>query len=245
MYRPGRLEWTLSIVAHAAVVAFFWIWAIEHEPEVLFEAVAIDIYSPPAQELGVQEEPPVVEEDFQQQVEEIVQEEETPPPVVEEEKQEDPPPPDPVETTPPTPPDSAEEKPPEPPKSQNPDPDVEESGEDIQIRMEGLQRDFPAYYEGIVFHMTRCFRWNGDDRYRATVQFSIRKEGGLDRLQTIVEKSGNVAFDRAAMIAVGCAVTVERIGPLPEGMDTESLPVRFTFRGSGDGEMERDPQGSR
>jgi len=240
---PGRREIILSTGLHLAVVAVLLLSTFERRPEIVFEAIALNFVSPPAQEEGVQEELVVPEEIFEQ-IPDPEPEPDPPPVVIEEEEvpDEEPPPKD--ETPPPPAPDSVEEKPTETPKSQDPDPTVEEAGNDLDVRMEGLRRDFPAYYIEIQFHIDRCFRWDGNPQLEAVVDFAIRRDGGLQTLPALAQRSGLGSFDATVTRAVECAVTPGRIGPLPEEMEGDELPVRFRFSGRAGGLESLDEAGS-
>jgi hypothetical protein len=177
------------------------------------------ISPPPAEEAP--EPAPVVEEEVVVETPEAVPED--PPPVVQEEVLVEerpeptptPPPPEPVEQT------------------GDPDPSEEISGEDLNIRMEGLRRDFPEYYLNIQRQIQRCFEYRGSGRLETSIVFIIRRDGTVDGGSIdFYERSGNVNFDYAAMGAVECAGT-GRFGPLPEELGWDRLPILFTFRPRG------------
>lgn len=142
------------------------------------------------------------------------------------------------EAAPPTPEAEAAER----PTSPTPDPDAEEGGEDINVRMEGLQRDYPQYYDNIIRQIHRCFRWQGSSDLRVTLRFVINRDGTVSG-QDIVESSGSFSFDIDALGAVECAGSRNRLGPLPEDFRADRLEVVFKFdparRGGFDEPLER------
>ncbi len=128
------------------------------------------------------------------------------------------------------------------PTSPTPDPEAEEGGEDINVRMEGLQRDYPEYYNNIIRQIDRCFRWQGSGDLRVTVRFVINRDGTISD-QDIVEGSGSFSFDIDALGAIECAGSRNRLGPLPKDFRADRLDVVFKFdparRGGFDEPLER------
>jgi len=172
---------------------------------------AEELQPAPEEEVVVETPDPVTEED--------------PPPVVEEERREEERP-----TPTPTPPTETPEE------SGDPEPSEEVGGEDLNVRMEGLRRDFPVYYQNIITQIGRCMRFSGSGRWETTISFYVDHEGMVDGNELrFVERSGNVDFDYAAMGAVECAGN-GRFGPLPEELQLDRIPIIFTFRPRGDGE---------
>lgn len=99
----------------------------------------------------------------------------------------------------------------------------------MAVRMDGLRRDFPGYYQRIVQEISRCFRWSGPATYTTVIRFEIGRDGRiLGRSIRLFSRSGNAAFDIAAAGAVECA-GMDRLGPMPEEMPYDVLPVQFTF----------------
>ncbi len=167
-----------------------------------------------------------------------------------------PPPPDPdpepvPETPPPDPePEPEPEKTPPPPAVDDPPParadptppqpipeaeSAETTGAAVNVRLEGLRRDYPAYYGNIVQQILICFRPPpGNNRWRAVVYFEIREDGTVSGVRP-VERSGNQSFDLAAIGAVADCAGRGRFGPLPDDLPYETLPVQFEFRPSGIG----------
>ncbi|GMR13290.1 MAG: hypothetical protein BMS9Abin29_1495 [Gemmatimonadota bacterium] len=128
------------------------------------------------------------------------------------------------EASPPPPESEAKEQ----PTSPTPNPDAPEAGEDMNVRMEGLQRDYPEYYNNIIRQIDRCFRWQGAGDLRVTVRFVINRDGTVSD-QEIVEGSGSFSFDIDALGAIECAGSKNRLGPLPEDFRAERLDVVFKF----------------
>ena len=165
---------------------------------------------------------PAPEEEVVVETPEPPEPEPEPPPVVEEEQ--------PREERRPTP-TPAPAPPPEEPAG-DPEPSEEISGEDLNVRMEGLRRDFPAYYGNIVRQIRRCMDYRGGGRWETSILFYILRDGSIEgRTIEFVERSGNVNFDYAAMGAVECAGG--RFGPLPEEMGLDRIPILFTFQPGG------------
>lgn len=223
-----------SVALHVGVFVVGWLSTLYEPPEVQYLTFEIELVSPPP---AVQaEEPTPPREEL---VVERPEPEPTPPepepeqPTLEPERQPEPEPepprrepepePEPPEPDPePTPAATAEPPPEEPPPT---------SGEGLNVRMEGLRRDFPAYYENIIRQIQRCFRWQGGGSWQAQVYFVIRRDGTVRDLE-FRTRSGNTSFDFEAMGAVECAGQ-GRFGPLPEELPYESQPVMFEFRPSG------------
>lgn len=106
-----------------------------------------------------------------------------------------------------------------------------EGGEGINVRLEGVRRDYPEYYNNIIRQIQRCFRWQGQGTWETTVYFVIHRDGKVSDLD-FVKKSGNPTFDIEAMGAVECAGS-GRLGNLPDDLPWDVLPVQFSFRPQG------------
>ncbi len=215
-----------SVFVHTSAILLAW-WASAAPAQVPdFVAFEIELISPPAAELGERTTPPPEELVIETPLDPVPEpQEETPPAVIEEEAPADEPP-SPEETS--APPDVELVDEPQPPTSPNPDPDVETPGEDLNVRLEGLRRDYPVYYENIIRQMQRCFRWRGEEDLRARVYFVINRDGSVSGID-VVESSRSIAFDIEAMGAAECAGSRDRLGPLPEALPFDRLPVNFTF----------------
>jgi outer membrane biosynthesis protein TonB len=203
-------------------------WGSMVEPPIVnAETFEVDIVSPPAAAPEPVDEPPALEEELvvEEPEPDPVREETEAEAVIEEEKEREEVKAEvPERTVTSTPVEKPVEKP-----TATETAKTEVSGEDLRVRMEGLQRDFPAYYRNIVVQMQRCFRWTGSGALEAQVQFLIHRDGTVGRDIDIVRESGNIYFDAAAMEAVECAGR-GRFGPLPEDMPYDQLPVLFNFQ---------------
>ena len=215
-----------SATVHAAAIFLAWWTSATTNQMPDFVVFEIELISLPAAELDEQTPPPpeelVIETPFDPVLE---PQEETPTAVIEEE-----PPaeelPQPEETL--APPDVEPVVDPVAPTSPNPDPDVETPGEDLNVRMEGIRRDYPEYYNNILRQMQRCFRWRGEADLRATVYFVIDRDGSVSEVD-VLEASRSIAFDIEAMGAAECAGSRNRLGPLPEALPFDRLPIVFYF----------------
>jgi hypothetical protein len=209
----------LSIGLHAALFGFAWLSTLLHRPpEFEFLTFEIDLVSPPPAVQAEERAPPREELVVERPQPEIA------PPEPEPEPEPAPPEPEPEPEPPEPDPEPAPATTPEPPPEEAPT----TSGEGINVRMEGLRRDFPAYYENIIRQIQRCFRWQAGGSWGAQVYFVIRRDGTVRDLE-FVTRSGNTSFDFEALGAVECAGQ-GRFGPLPEDLPYESQPVLFDFR---------------
>lgn len=213
----------------AAILLAWWSTAVPRNVQdfVIFE---IELISPPAAELGERSTPPPEELVIERPVDPVPAEE--PPPTLVEVDVSVEELPEPEEVSEPeqpvVPTDVALVDDAEPPTSPNPDPDVEIPGEELNIRIEGVRRDYPEYYNNILRQMQRCFRWRGADNLRARVYFVIDKDGSVSEVE-ILESSRDIGFDIEAMGAAECAGNQNRLGPLPEDLPFDRLPVIFYF----------------
>jgi hypothetical protein len=217
--RPGRKSLFASAGVHVVAVVLAWIAQVPGSNPEDFITYQITYISPPPAEEAPEPEP-VVEEEVVVETPEAVPE--APPAVVQEEVQVEERP-DPTPTPPPEPVEEAGD----------PEPSEELSGEDLNIRMEGLRRDFPDYYLNIQRQIQRCFEYRGSGRLETSIVFIIKRDGTVDGgTIDFYDRSGNVNFDYAAMGAVECAGN-GRFGPLPEELGWDRLPILFTFRPRG------------
>lgn len=216
--RPGKKQLYASMGFHVLALILVWSIQVSKVDTSQFEAIQITLVSPPS----VVEAPtpqPAVEEEIVVETPAPVLEEALDP-VVEDTPVEERPEPTPTPTPPP--PDPVEE-------AGDPEPAEELSGEDLNIRMEGLKRDYPAYYGNIIRQIDRCFEYQASGRLKTSVVFYISRDGTVDINNfDFVSNSGNYNFDIQAMGAVECAGN-GRFGPLPEEMGLDRLPVLFTF----------------
>lgn len=235
--RPPTRSLMGSLLVHAGVVVLA-IVATRRSPEPLtFITYEIEIVSPPPQRAERLEDPaprPPEEElviERPEEAPEEVPEQAVPLPEAEPEPAEEPPEdPEPEEEPEETPPEDTEET---PVATEEPVEESDESGEDIEVRMEGLRRDFPEYYEGIIRQIRRCFRPQGFPAgLRTTVYFVIRGDGTVTDAR-FVEQSGNPGFDYEALGAITDCAGQGRFGPLPPALPYERLPIQFEFRPPG------------
>jgi outer membrane biosynthesis protein TonB len=116
-----------------------------------------------------------------------------------------------------------------------------EAGEGVNVRLEGLRRDYPVYYNNVIRQIFRCFRWRQGGSWETTISFVIERDGTATGL-SFVSRSGNSAFDFQAMGAVDCAGK-GRFGPLPDDLPWDRLPIQFKFSpGGGIGLIPEIPQ---
>ena len=148
------------------------------------------------------------------------------PPAPPEEAAPPPPEPAPQPEGEPEPESEPEEPRPRPPSRPDPEPTA---ADDVNVRIEGLRRDYPLYYENIITQIQRCFRWTGSGTPATEVYFVIEDDGSV-RESRFLRRSGNPAFDYTTMEAVVECAGQGRFGPLPEDLPYERLPIRFTFR---------------
>ena len=216
-----------SLILHATIGVLAWLSAVRHVPDIEFIAYEIELVSPPPA-AQAEEETPAVEE------------------LVVERPEPEPTPPEPeadiVPIEEPEPEPEPEPTPPAPEPAPRPEPDVEPAaaatteppetppetpGEGLNVRLEGLRRDYPEYYRGIITQIQRCFRWRQGGSWETAVVFTIGRDG-MARDIEFAQRSGNLAFDFEAMGAVDCAGQ-GRFGPLPEDFPFEAVRISFTF----------------
>ena len=218
--RPGKKQLYASAGVH--VVAVILVWGIQVSKVDLseFAPIQINLVSLPSI-VEAPEPQPVVEEEIVVETPAPVLDE-APDPVIEDTPVEERPEPTPTPTPPPPDPEPVEE-------AGDPEPAEELSGEDLNIRMEGLVRDYPEYYDNIIRQIRRCFEYRGSGRLETTMVFNISRDGMVDMNDVrIFSGSGNFNFDIQAVGAVECAGG-GRFGPLPEEMGLDLLPVLFKF----------------
>jgi outer membrane biosynthesis protein TonB len=215
--RPGKKPLAVSLGVHAAVLVGAWMIQLGPPEMPEFVTYEITLVSPPSAQQAAEPEPQPAQELVVETPKPVVEAE--PPPVVEERRREE-------EKPRPTP--TSLPKPEETPPG-DPSPSETASGQDLNVHMEGLRRDFPEYYANIIAQIRRCLRFNGVGRWETTVLFYINRDGTVDGDELrFVERSGNVDFDYAAMGAVECAGR-GRFGALPEDLGLDRIPILFTF----------------
>ncbi len=133
-----------SAFIHIVAIFLAWWTSAATPPVPEFIAFEIELISPPAAELGEPTPPPPEELVIETPFDPVPEPQEEIPPVTVEDETPAEEAPQPEETV--APPDVEVVDDPQPATSQNPDPDVETPGEDLNVRMEGLRRDYPEYY---------------------------------------------------------------------------------------------------
>ncbi len=226
-----------AIIHTGAIVLVWWTSAAPSQlPD--FITFEVEMISPPAAELGDWTTPPPEDLIIDTPLDPVPEPPDPTPTVVDVEApvapvEEIPPPevvPEPDVTV--ATPDVEPVDDPEPPTSPDPDPDVETPGEDLNVRMEGLRRDYPVYYNNIIRQMRRCLRWQGGQGLVSTVYFVINRDGSVSGVD-VLESSRSIAFDIQAMEAAECAGREGRLGPLPEDLSYDQLPVKFEIEVQG------------
>lgn len=225
-----RKSLAASVGVHVGVLLLAVWSSASARPPLEFISYQIELVSPP---------PAVQAEDPAPAQEELVverpdpqppQPEEERAPVVEEKPKPKPPEPQPTPRTEP-PKETAEVRKPATSTAPPPEEKPKESGEGINVRMEGLRRDYPVYYNNVITQIQRCFRWRDGGSWETTVYFVIKRDGAVSDLD-FVKRSGSAAFDFEAMGAVDCAGK-GRFGPLPDDLPWDLLPIQFNFRPTG------------
>ncbi len=222
---------TMSVGLHGGLFTLALFASLVDPSPMEFVTYQIEMVSPP----------PAVQAEIQPATEELVVEPPEPAPPIEEEPEqevvpiEDPddpePEPSPEENRPTEELTEAEEEE-TPPAAPDPPPEeIEDSGEGINVRLEGVRRDYPAYYNNIIRQIFNCFRWRGGGNWEATVFFTIEREGTVTDMR-FTNRSGSTAFDFEAIGAVECAGQ-GRFGQLPDELPYDRLPVQFDFRPPG------------
>ena len=231
-----------SLGVHAVALSVAVLASVSHRPPPEFVSYEIELVSPPPARKAP--------EPREEQKKLVVERPQPTPPA--EEKPATVVKPKPKPKPPEKPPERKETPKPETPKEATKEnksaaaPDAEdakskESGEGINVRLEGLKRDYPAYYGNIIRQIDRCFRPPSGSSLATTVYFVINKDGSVSDLSW-AQKSGNPALDIAAMGAVECAGN-GHFGPLPEDVPFDRLPIQFKFypRGGGGEPLMTDP----
>lgn len=234
--RPGRVPFAGSAVVHVAALLLAWWTQTSEAAPVEYVVYEIDLVSPPPANMAEEPQPAREEELVVERPdpEPAPPEEEPIPPLPEDEPEDEPeeveeePEPPPEEAPAETPPPSEPDEPPSEAATEQPTETASESGEDLNVRIEGLRRDYPAYYNNIIRQMRRCFRWQGGGNPTTVLRFVIEKDGTIpDASIEVVQQSGNVEFDFEMMGTVECASG--RLGALPDDYPYDRLPIQFSF----------------
>jgi outer membrane biosynthesis protein TonB len=217
---PGRAAGLVgSVLVHAAAVSF------------LFTSVKPTRAAPPSYAVDLVAAPAPTQKRLAREALP------TPPPV---EK------PAPVKPTPPKPtkaPAPPKPKPqPQPPEEKEPPPkttspatpapgETPSTGSDVAtIKTPGLAFPYPEYLRNIVTQIYQ--RWDRESakgREYAEISFLILRDGSVRDIR-FVTRSGSFAFDLNAQGAIEAAGNSRAFGPLPEGWETDVLPVSFYFK---------------
>ena len=231
---------TMSVGLHGCLFTLAFFTSLIDRSPIEFVTYEIEMVSPP----------PAVQAEIQPAMEELVVERPEPTrPIEEEPEQEVVPIEEPDDPEPE--PSPEEDRPTEelteveeeetPPSAPDPPPDeIDESGEGINVRLEGVRRDYPAYYNNIIRQIFNCFRWRGGGNWEATVFFMIEREGTVADMR-FLSRSGSTAFDFEAIGAVECAGQ-GRFGQLPDELPYDRLPVQFDFRPPGEAQELISPE---
>jgi outer membrane biosynthesis protein TonB len=239
---PPRLAFWVSLALHTFVVLALFAGSWLEPAPLDFTTYRIEMVAMPAQQAEL-DQPEPASSDLVVETPDPVQPEPEPEPDI------PPPPPDDTRPEPEPEPEPAEPEPepepeapkPEPkPTQESPtprtqtDPEREtesDAGSDVNVRLEGVRRDYPQYYENIIRQIERCFTPPGGVRaVTAVLYFEIRRDGTVTGLR-FVQRSGLPDFDLSALAAIGdCAGRQGRFGVLPDDLPYDRLPVQFTFR---------------
>lgn len=235
---PPRSALVGSVLVHGAVALVAFLLALTTPEPVRFETYQITLVSPPPSEVTDIETPPAVPEELEIETPDPEPLPEPPPlPDPDAEPLATEPPPDSVDTRTqeepeeiPPPVDTTVTEPETATTTEPPDEPTAETGEDIQVRMEGLRRDYPAYYGNILTQIRRCFRPPNTSRrdLRTVVYFVITPDGTVSEAR-LVERSGVSGFDYSALSAIADCAGKGRFGPLPDDLPYDRLPIQFEF----------------
>ena len=231
---------TMSVGLHGCLFTLAFFTSLIDRSPTEFVTYEIEMVSPP----------PAVQDEIQPAMEELVVERPEPTRPIEEEPEQEVVPIEELDDPEPEP-SPEEDRPTEelteveeeetPPSAPDPPPDeIDESGEGINVRLEGVRRDYPAYYNNIIRQIFNCFRWRGGGSWEATVFFMIEREGTVADMR-FLSRSGSTAFDFEAIGAVECAGQ-GRFGQLPDELPYDRLPVQFDFRPPGEAQELISPE---
>ena len=105
------------------------------------------------------------------------------------------------------------------------------TGSDVAtIKTPGLAFPFPEYLRNIVTQVyQRWDRGSASQRNYAEISFLILRDGTVRDIR-FVTRSGSFAFDLNAQGAIEAAGNTHAFGPLPDGWESDVLPVSFYFK---------------
>jgi protein TonB len=140
--------------------------------------------------------------------------------------------PAPPKPKPPQPTEVKKEPPPKTASQATPAPgETPSTGSDVAtIKTPGLAFPYPEYLRNIVTQVYQ--RWDqGSAKQRnfAEISFLILRDGSVRDIR-FVTRSGSFAFDLEAQGAIEAAGNSRAFGPLPDGWETDVLPVSFYFK---------------
>jgi len=136
-----------------------------------------------------------------------------------------------AKTPPPAPKDAKREPAPRTTATDAPAPGVKPStGTDVAtVKTAGVEFPYPEYLRNVVAQVYR--RWQRPTENisrRAEVLFFVHRDGTVSGIQ-FVRRSGDFAFDLEAQGAIESAANQGAFGRLPEGYQSDLLPVSFFF----------------
>lgn len=228
-----------SLLVHGGVGVLAVLAARQEPMPLTFITYEVEIVSPPPAQVQEETPPdptPAAEEFVVERPEEAPREEvQEAVPLPEARPQERDPEPEPVREEPAPQPQPREETPQPTPAPAEEESDEELTGEDIEVRMEGLRQDFPEYNANIIRQIRACFRPPPGipGGLTTTIYFVIRPDGTANDVR-FAQQSGNPDLDFEALAAVADCAGRGRFGPLPDQYPYERLPILFEFRPSGD-----------
>ena len=224
----GKRAFAFSLILHGTVFAVAWLSTMNAPAPIEFIAYEIELVSPPPAQQAEESTPPVEEFVVERPEPEPPAPEPEPETAVLETPEPEPPPPEPEPE--PTPPEPEAEPEPATTVEAPPEEEAETSGEGINVRLEGLRRDYPEYYNNIIRQIGRCFypRWRQGGSWETVIAFTLARDGIASDLD-FLQRSGNVEFDFIALEAVGDCAGQGRFGPLPEDFEWEGVRIAFTF----------------
>jgi periplasmic protein TonB len=105
------------------------------------------------------------------------------------------------------------------------------TGSDVAtIKTPGLEFPYPEYLRNIVTQVyQRWDRTSAKQSNFAEISFFILRDGSVRDIH-FVTRSGSFAFDLDAQGAVEAAGNSRAFGPLPDGWQSDVLPVSFYFK---------------
>jgi periplasmic protein TonB len=105
------------------------------------------------------------------------------------------------------------------------------TGTDVaSIKTPGLAFPYPEYLRNIVTQVyQRWDRTSAKQSSYAEISFLILRDGSVRDIR-FVTRSGSFAFDLDAQGAIEAAGNTRAFGPLPDGWETDVLPVSFYFK---------------